>query len=152
MLIFYSKFEVTPFDAQALVYYLASRQANDNNLLHLTALSDFQQQQTDPNWDHLFENETCMEPGYNPPCPNGGSDASYLLRYIVNKYPWLDMGTDPSNVVEFTGNNNLKIKVKVLNLASKYENTPASDVNTNVYFELHSTLNQNMRWTTGTDQ
>ena len=59
------------------------------DLMPLQNLSSFQRKQMDPNADWFFGDTECLVNNYTPPCPNGGSDVSYLLRYLVKKYNWL---------------------------------------------------------------
>ena len=73
---------MTPYDAQAITYYMSDPSENQN-LLPLTDLSNFQRQQMDPNHDYLFNDVSCIVPEYSTPCPNGASDVTYLLRYVV---------------------------------------------------------------------
>jgi hypothetical protein len=71
-------FETTPFDAEAATYYMAS--ATKAGLLPINSLSNYQRKQMDPNNDWVFGDVACIVGAYSPPCPNGGSDITYLLR------------------------------------------------------------------------
>ena len=78
---------VTASDAHAASLYMAS--VPDASLLPITSLTTFQRQQMDPNYDFKF-GESCQIESYEPPCPNGGSDITYLLRYFVGKYLFIE--------------------------------------------------------------
>jgi len=83
--------------------------ATKQNLLPIDKLSQFQRQQMDPNYDYLFGDVECIVNSYDNPCPNGGSDVSYILRYLVKKYHWLKI-TDLNLMYEMDVNG-LKIQV-----------------------------------------
>ena len=82
-------FEVTSWDAHATTYFMSY--APIEGLLDLSSLSTFQRQQMDANYDFLFGDTPCVVSSYDNPCPNGGSDANFILRYIVKKYNWVDL-------------------------------------------------------------
>ena len=39
----------------------------------------------------MVEKVACVNSAYTPPCPNGGSDILYILRYLVKKYHYVDV-------------------------------------------------------------
>lgn len=105
----------------------------------------------DPTYDYLF-NEPCLISSYNNPCPNGGSDSNFLLRYLVRKYDWLDIidiNQWQSNMVEFENNDHLTIRVRIVSFKSESENVIATADRTKIYFEIQTTENLGIVWQRG---
>ena len=68
----------------------------------------------------LYENVKCLVDSYEPPCPNGGSDVTYLLRYLVKKYLVVNIVGNPNSIAVFDGDvspNTLTISIPLI----KYE-------------------------------
>eukprot|EP00492_Amphilonche_elongata_P000539 TRINITY_DN1301_c0_g1_i1.p1 TRINITY_DN1301_c0_g1~~TRINITY_DN1301_c0_g1_i1.p1 ORF type:complete len:533 (-),score=92.28 TRINITY_DN1301_c0_g1_i1:27-1604(-) len=79
----------TPYDAEVITYYMAT--AKKPGLLPINALSNYQRTQLDPVYDWLFMDTNCIVGEYDNPCPSGGSDVTYALRYLVKKYHWVSL-------------------------------------------------------------
>ena len=62
---------------------LFSATVNVPGLLPIGALTRHQREQMDPNLDYAFGDVPCMNKNFAPPCPNGGADVQYLLRWVV---------------------------------------------------------------------
>ena len=57
------------------------------DLLPLENLELFQRKQMDLNQDYIFGDVQCILASTDDrPCPNGGSDLIFLMRYMVQKF------------------------------------------------------------------
>ena len=87
------------------------------NVMDITELSEFQRKQMDLNHDYFFscaseeesENVVCAVDSYAPPCPSGGSDILYLMRYEQKLYAYLD----PMNSLAYLDENLLYVFVQI---------------------------------------
>ena len=116
-----------------------------SNLLGIEDLKRHQRESMDPNFDYKFAGSECIIESYSTPCPNGGSDITYMLRYIVNKYNWLDFTDDMVTVVEGV----LKLKIKMFELVEANSFLPAKCDKTRVSIEIGTDLNANMEFARG---
>merc|ERR1719192_3090578 len=96
----------------------------------------------DPNYDWQFGDTDCIVGVYSPPCPNGGSDVTYILRYLVKKYHWIDL-EDVDGVLDFS-NRVLTISIPFTRFVDKTNFEVADSSDTNVFFEIYTSLNHNV--------
>ena len=116
------------------------------NLLGIGDLKSHQRQSMDPNYDYKFFNPVtpCIIGSYSPPCPNGGSDITYIMRYLVNKYNWLEWADEMVSVI----NGVLRIQFKLNKLVEANKFEPACS-DTRVFIEIDTSLNTNMGFSKG---
>ena len=88
----------------------------------------------DPNYDWMFGDTPCLKSGQSPPCPNGGSDIRYLLRFVVKKYNWLDMGLSAAYREEDT----VHVRVKALKYVDRETIATATPDDTDVIVEFRT--------------
>ena len=136
--------EATPYDAEAATMYMAT--AVPANLLGIDDLKSHQRQSMDPNYDYKFIDPVtpCIIGSYSPPCPNGGSDITYIMRYLVNKYNWLEWADEMVSVV----NGVLRVQIKLNKLVEANNFEPACS-DTRVFVEIDTSLNTNMGFSKG---
>ena len=116
------------------------------NLLGIDDLKSHQRQSMDPNYDYKFINPVtpCIIGSYSPPCPNGGSDITYIMRYLVNKYNWLEWADEMVSVV----NGVLRVQIRLNKLVEADNFEPACS-DTRVFIEIDTSLNTNMGFSKG---
>ena len=115
-------------------------------ILGIDELKPFQRINMDPNSDYQFTNPVtpCIIDRYTPPCPNGGSDITYILRYLVNKYMWLHFTHDMVIVKDGV----LKVKFKMNKLIEADTFGPSCS-DTRAFIEIKTSLNLNMDFSKG---
>ena len=96
----------------------------------------------DPTYDWAFPGATCIVNAYSSPCPNSGADIVYLLRYLVKKYHWIDLST-PDSIASFE-DGILTVSIHFTRFVEKDAFEGADDSDTNVFFEIHTSLNKDM--------
>ena len=116
------------------------------SLLGIDQLKPHQRESMDPNYDFKFTDPVtpCIIGSYSPPCPNGGSDITYIMRYLVNKYNWLEYAEDMVSV----NNGVLRVQLKLNKLKEADSFEPAC-ADTRVYIEIDTSLNRNMGFSKG---
>jgi len=129
----------TPYDAEVITYYMAT--ATKPGLFPITTLSFYQRTQLDPVYDWLFQDVDCIVGAYDNPCPSGGSDVTYALRYLVKKYHWVSL---PETYAKFDENWNAIISSSFHAFFEKDFFTWADTINTQIFYEIKTYVNQQM--------